>query len=390
MGKPGSQPQFDQSSTTPGTDQSSLASINHFSHPHPLQLSNCQSQQGFSANLCSGCKLEASGIVYSCTMCNYFLHQKCSQMPQKITHPFDQNNHVLSLLPKPAYPGGIFNCDACSQQGNGFCYHCQTCGIDLHILCASMPMAFTHQSHHHQLNLTFSPPYPNKAFSCDICKMNGHNHWLYHCSICQFDVHLTCVNALPINRTFTQPPSVLNQIQSMITRSVSMPPAQPTMPNNFANNVNPVGFNSFRPTGGMAAPIHLQSQPQSFVATPYAAPTPTQQTFIPPNNYMTHGGYGQPVMPAGYAQQQNNMTTQIVGGIANGLASGASQSATQALIQGIFGGGGGGNGGGGNDVTGFSTTGADVIPADQGTYFVSDGSFNQIDGGYGGDVTTTY
>ncbi|KAL3537290.1 hypothetical protein ACH5RR_000656 [Cinchona calisaya] len=364
MGKPNTQPQFDHqpSSAIPITDQSSTSSINHFSHPHPLQLSNNQSQQAFTISSCSGCKLEASGMVYSCTICNYFLHQKCSQMPQQITHPFDQNNHALSLLPNPAYPEGIFSCDACKQQGNGFSYHCQVCGIDLHILCASMPMVLTHQAHHHQLYLTFSPPYPNQTFSCDICRMNGYNNWLYRCSICEFDVHLTCVNSLPASNPAPIHQSLMNQFHSLMSRSSSLPLPNTTMQ---YNNIlgNPTGYSSFRPNG------------------------------MAPNSFMMNNGanyYGaQPGMmrpPAGYGQQPNTMMDQIVGGVANGIASGASQAAAQALIQGMFsgsgGGGGGGGGGGANDVSAFSM-GADVIPAD--------GGFNQMDGGYdGGDVSTTY
>ncbi|KAK7853424.1 hypothetical protein CFP56_035803 [Quercus suber] len=48
--------------------------IHHFSHQHPLQLSNYLPQQTLNLALCSGCKLGASGSIYCCTFCSYFLH----------------------------------------------------------------------------------------------------------------------------------------------------------------------------------------------------------------------------------------------------------------------------------------------------------------------------
>ncbi|KAF3784653.1 hypothetical protein EJ110_NYTH28865 [Nymphaea thermarum] len=41
--------------------------------------------------------------------------------------------------------------------------------------------------------LIFSPPYPNRQFTCDICKYPGGSHWLYRCTDCHgFDAHLGC------------------------------------------------------------------------------------------------------------------------------------------------------------------------------------------------------
>ncbi|MCD7446816.1 hypothetical protein HAX54_016910 [Datura stramonium] len=165
--------------------------INHFSHPpHNLELIT---HQNFApSQLCSGCKVQVTGSVYTCKSCNFFLHIECSQMPQQINHPFDKE-HTFTLLPNPIYPEGNFRCDACGETGDGFCYHCKTCGTDLHILCSVLPQCGVgHWSHHHQLELQFSPPYPDKSFRCDICKNIGANQWLYRCDTCGFDAHLNC------------------------------------------------------------------------------------------------------------------------------------------------------------------------------------------------------
>ncbi|XP_070032228.1 protein VACUOLELESS GAMETOPHYTES-like isoform X1 [Nicotiana tomentosiformis] len=197
--------------------QESKNTINHFSHPHPLELITNQNFASSSSQLCSGCKIQAIGSIYTCKSCNFFLHTECSQMPQQITHPFDKEHH-FTLLPKPIYPDGKFNCDACGENGDGFSYHCKTCGTDLHILCAVFPQCVTHWSHHHQLDLKFSPPYPGKSFCCDICKKVGTNHWLYRCQTCGFDAHLNC--------TTLQAPPHQSHIHQNPTTSRSAPQQQ--------------------------------------------------------------------------------------------------------------------------------------------------------------------
>nr|DAD22147.1 TPA_asm: hypothetical protein HUJ06_023610 [Nelumbo nucifera] len=60
--------------------------IQHFSHPHPLELCCNHQQLNLHAVSCSGCKLKlaSAGPIYTCRCCNFFLHISCSQMPQHI------------------------------------------------------------------------------------------------------------------------------------------------------------------------------------------------------------------------------------------------------------------------------------------------------------------
>ncbi|KAF2322229.1 hypothetical protein GH714_008908 [Hevea brasiliensis] len=181
--------------------------IHHFSHPHPLELSN-NNLQSLSPHTtpCSACKLQSSGWIYSCKPCNFTLHLSCSQLPSLINHP-GHPIHLLTLLPTPAYPGGAFNCDGCGSDGHGFSYHCNKCGFDVHATCAQNPLSLAHQSHPHNLHLTFHPPYHTKGFSCDICQKIGSNHWLYRCGPCEFDAHLECAmsaNVMPRGQTQAQ------------------------------------------------------------------------------------------------------------------------------------------------------------------------------------------
>ncbi|EYU27120.1 hypothetical protein MIMGU_mgv1a020005mg, partial [Erythranthe guttata] len=164
----------------------------HFSHPHPLKLIVYKQTLNLTSP-CSACKIEPSGMIYCCIMCeDHFLHQRCFDMPKKMTHPCHEK-HSLTLISKPSNRNEhFFVCDACSERGKGgFSYHCKPCRIDLHLLCAVMPLSVTHDSHVHKLHLTFES-YPEKKFSCNICMNTGSRQWVYRCKSCGFDAHLKC------------------------------------------------------------------------------------------------------------------------------------------------------------------------------------------------------
>ncbi|PQQ19841.1 rho GTPase-activating protein gacU [Prunus yedoensis var. nudiflora] len=246
--------------------------LQHFSHPHPLRLYNHQPQQQ-TLNLqqqqlasCACCKLNVSGgWIYSCTPCNYFLHIPCSQMPQQITHPYDHQSHVLILIPTPTNPDGVFSCDACMKHGNGFAYHCGVCSIDLHPSCASKPLILTHQSHPHQLSLSFSrPPGFNnsKTFICNICNQVGYKEWLYMCNPCGFTAHLGCVTAKPR----APPPPSNQQIQAAAQAAFVGTPCFPTStisanPHQFQNYVPNNSFNNNNYNNGNIPAAGVCGQP---------------------------------------------------------------------------------------------------------------------------------
>ncbi|MFS8022751.1 putative chromatin regulator PHD family [Helianthus anomalus] len=168
--------------------------INHFSHQHPLHLTNPQ-----PSRVCSACKqtLETEPL-YTCRSpsCTTFsIHLKCSHLPHRITHPC-HHIHPLSLLPKSHNSNGFFVCNACGNDGDGFSYICKDCGVSIHVVCATLPLCLSHQSHSHQLGLAFASPYATGGFSCDVCGViEGGKCWLYRCGSCGFDVHLSCATS---------------------------------------------------------------------------------------------------------------------------------------------------------------------------------------------------
>ncbi|KAJ0682427.1 putative chromatin regulator PHD family [Helianthus annuus] len=174
----------------------SSATISHFSHPHPLHLTNPK-----TSRICSACKktLETEPLYTcrspSCTT-TFSLHLKCSQLPQTITHPCHHHHHPLTLLPISQNPNGVFTCNGCGKHGDSFLYSCKDCGVNIHVACAKLPLLVSHRSHCHQLNLVFSSPYGNDAFRCDVCGVVcGSKCWLYRCGLCGFDAHVLCVTS---------------------------------------------------------------------------------------------------------------------------------------------------------------------------------------------------
>ncbi|KAG6395071.1 hypothetical protein SASPL_145662 [Salvia splendens] len=129
----------------------------HFSHQHPLAFH--QVHQG-SQTHCSGCKSPATGNVYACWQCNYFLHEHCFHAARSLRHP-SHPLHPLSLVPLPTYPSASFICNSCNLPGDGFSYCCTACDFDIHVHCALIPNPNPNSHYHHPQNpSTYPPPNP--------------------------------------------------------------------------------------------------------------------------------------------------------------------------------------------------------------------------------------
>ncbi|KAI3474541.1 hypothetical protein Pfo_029456 [Paulownia fortunei] len=307
------------------------ASINHFSHPHPLKLLSFQSS---TANriTCSACTKEASGFVYICESCSYCLHKPCSNMPRSLNHQAD-HKHTLTLLPTPAYTGGSFQCNACGVLGTGFCYHCAECQLDLHTVCAFMRSTVKGSAHDHALKLCFEPPYEDKAFICDVCGGSGSNHWLYRCDSCGFDAHLKCAKAPNVQpRTASQiqqnqQPQMDKKPQSN-SRIVTSPQTQI-----FKSRSVHCPASSWSQTDQYFPPIFQQPQ----VGMPI---TPEPYPFGSQSSRQLHRYHTAPVFSTpSFVQQptRNDAVQNVVQSVIEGLVEGAANQLGQALLQGALG-----------------------------------------------------
>ncbi|KAK9051596.1 hypothetical protein SSX86_028223 [Deinandra increscens subsp. villosa] len=104
----------------------------HFSHLHNLIMH--QMPEGIDVP-CSGCHSSATGTVYVCWQCNFFLHDQCYRATRSLKHP-SHPPHPLTLVPYPTYHSNSFYCNSCEIIGTGFSYSCADCEFDLHVQCA--------------------------------------------------------------------------------------------------------------------------------------------------------------------------------------------------------------------------------------------------------------
>ncbi|KAF3784650.1 hypothetical protein EJ110_NYTH28858 [Nymphaea thermarum] len=220
--------------------------LTHFSHAHPLHLSQMDDNGQKENPRCGGCHEECSSKdgVYACLSCPYFLHSECADLPREIRHPADEL-HPLALLAVPPYPGEVFSCSACRQICRGFLYRCAACCLDVHPRCARLLACVQHPSHKHALEhkkrtcrqvipfansgiraqvdcvvmivgksakekparstrrgragrsfllltLATKTAYGGLGFICDLCVRHGRKQWYYRRKPCGFELHTEC------------------------------------------------------------------------------------------------------------------------------------------------------------------------------------------------------
>ncbi|XP_027081249.2 uncharacterized protein [Coffea arabica] len=175
--------------------------LNHFSHEeHPLILSELRKENDDGSIdrkfvVCYGCQEQIlDPAAYCCFACHFFLHKRCAELPRQIRHPM-HSQHDLVLLGKPPYYSRSCICDACGQDDwKFFTYHCSLCEFDLDVSCAILdqPEILEQREieldcHHHRLIQLEKPA----SFLCDACgKVDEDSSYL--CPTCQFWIHKKC------------------------------------------------------------------------------------------------------------------------------------------------------------------------------------------------------
>ncbi|KAJ0764983.1 putative chromatin regulator PHD family [Helianthus annuus] len=103
---------------------------------------------------------------------------------------------MLKYLPKSPYLKGSCSCDVCGTKCNptNELYHCNICGYDAHVTCVNLPETIRREDHEHTLSLLHVNPHPN--YECDVCRgAIAQNHCMYHCmSGCDYSIHIKCVS----------------------------------------------------------------------------------------------------------------------------------------------------------------------------------------------------
>ncbi|CAD5164148.1 unnamed protein product, partial [Musa acuminata subsp. malaccensis] len=113
-----------------------------------------------------------------------------SPPPPHPAHP----SHPLTLHLSPAYSTGAFLCNACSQNGAAFCFHCARCQFDRHLPCDGLAEKLSRPSHPHPVTLVHQDPTSGRGYLCDLCRgaFDASSQWLYSCRACDFGGHISC------------------------------------------------------------------------------------------------------------------------------------------------------------------------------------------------------
>jgi len=179
--------------------------LQHFFHPHPLTFIHywAYSYSDFIYT-CEGCYEEILGYSYSCKRCKFFLHKSCGEQPRELQHPLHPQHPLFLLEGSPADELCYF-CNKYIQRG--FAYHCSHCNFNLHLKCASIPFTVEAEFHDHPLKLVRKLV----SFTCDACGKKDEDMYSYLCTslTCSLMVHQKCA-ALPLTVKHTGHEHALN------------------------------------------------------------------------------------------------------------------------------------------------------------------------------------
>ncbi|XP_024012435.1 uncharacterized protein LOC18016606 [Eutrema salsugineum] len=156
-----------------------------------------------NANKCNDCQnnTDYRRNPWRCDLCYKVWHLECiPSSPDEINHPFHPY-HPLKLLidGPPDYSHG--NCGTCKQDLKRFFYHCSICDFSMHVRCANdppPPYVDSPWCHKHTLTLMAR----NDTFTCNACGMHG-EQCPYVCAPCGLMFHRDCItlpHVININR----------------------------------------------------------------------------------------------------------------------------------------------------------------------------------------------
>ncbi|XP_047976775.1 uncharacterized protein LOC125218984 isoform X1 [Salvia hispanica] len=208
-----------------------LQEIMHPIHPSHL-LTLYESYTIFGSKECAVCEEKVYGLGYRCSQggCDGLrIHLGCAGFltdKQPLMYHPSHPQHQLRFSKKTRWCP--FPCDACGATEKGDSYTCTLCDYSIHESCALLPESKDFPHHHHSLSLTYSLPseYIKYEFDCGICSMTlPLRRWLYHCHLCRYIVHLNCAtstfddeNAIDGEKDVTKFPIAVDDMYEEIIR----------------------------------------------------------------------------------------------------------------------------------------------------------------------------
>ncbi|CAL9243704.1 unnamed protein product [Arabidopsis halleri] len=138
--------------------------------------------------VCGACESHTlSANYYACLECGEKFHKECVESPLEIRHP----SHPFHSLQLSSWPWSS-KCICCEEFVHDNFYHCTTCELNMHPICAmrSIPFVVDHpKSHPHPL--TFYPA--QASLVCHFCALIKKLDPTYICIQCVFAIHKDCM-----------------------------------------------------------------------------------------------------------------------------------------------------------------------------------------------------
>ncbi|KAJ0804906.1 putative chromatin regulator PHD family [Helianthus annuus] len=112
---------------------SSTKPLAHFMHP-PHRLTELTANTSYH---CDGCKIAGTGTRFTCTICNFNLHDYCAKCPTRWIISTTHHRHELSLFLHRPKVNQTQPCQICHNPVEGLAYQCKGCNFLVHPLCVS-------------------------------------------------------------------------------------------------------------------------------------------------------------------------------------------------------------------------------------------------------------
>ncbi|PWA91819.1 DC1, C1-like, Zinc finger, RING/FYVE/PHD-type [Artemisia annua] len=189
------------------TNEVKQTRISHDQHPLALMSStlSCHNPMKKVELICNGCvRPIMNSPFYTCAdedehHCNFALHEWCTRMPSEIKDHPGHPQHTLVFMPKVPYkPFGVFECNVCRFDCNGFVYCCVECKYNVDVCCAFIPHKITHKAHPNHLLSRVTKRVHN--YMCRLCSYSIiSDAFSFSCQDCGFHIHPGC--ALLVSET---------------------------------------------------------------------------------------------------------------------------------------------------------------------------------------------
>ena len=167
-------------------------------HPyHPLTLLLRPTNTNQVVFKCKACCGDCSGVTYRCDLCDFNMHEECTNEVPTIKYQSDE--HLLLLVEMKGTDADCNTCKESCEYGSSV-LRCLRCNRNLHVWCGPLPPKIKHK-HIDDLTLVESPVEDESddeshcdEFYCDVCEEDrGTRFPIYYCEDCRYVAEVSCV-----------------------------------------------------------------------------------------------------------------------------------------------------------------------------------------------------